>query len=221
MKFLIHAYPKRMWYVQDFLIPMLREQGATDIEVWNDAEKKGNLAACMESFAARKGDGGTWHIQDDVLPCRDFVKRCEELDSGVVYGFCCEHFTDNPQLTGKVYTCDAWHSFQCVRIPDAYARECAAWVRSEQWKKDSPNPELYVVWNRNNGDDTFFHEYMSCWHGREMVTNVKPNLVEHVDWIIGGSIISKYRGFFARAHYWDDDELIEQLKKDVKGKVQY
>ena len=28
MKFLIHACPQRMWYVEDFLIPMLREQGA-------------------------------------------------------------------------------------------------------------------------------------------------------------------------------------------------
>ena len=213
--------PKRMWYVTDFLIPMLEDQGAEEIEVWNDAEKKGNLTACMDSFAARHGDGGTWHIQDDVLPCRDFVKRCRELDQGVVYGFCCEQFTDDPQLTGMVYQCDSWHSFQCVRIPDAYARECAAWVRSKSWEKQSPNPELHVLWHQNHGDDTFFHEFMACWHGRDMIRNEKPNLVQHVDWIVGGSIISPYRGFFATADYWDDDELVEELKKAVKGKVQY
>ena len=221
MKILIHACPKRMWYVEGFLVPMLKEQGAEDIEIWNDAEKRGNLKACMDSFAARKGDGGTWHLQDDVLPRRDFVKRCREIDNGVVYGFCCEHFTDDAQQTGMVYQCDSWHSFQCVRIPDAYARECAAWVRSESWKTQSPNPELHVIWNRNNGDDTFFREFMACWHGREMVRNEKPNLVEHVDWIVGGSIISPYRGFFARAHYWDDEALVEELKQAVKGKVQY
>lgn len=221
MKILIHACPRRMWYVSDFLMPMLREQGADEIEVWNDTEKKGNLAACMESFAARQGDGGTWHLQDDVLPCRDFVKRCRELDDGVVYGFCCPQFTDNPQLTGNVYQCDSWHSFQCVRIPDAYARECAAWVRSNRWQQESPNPKLYALLGTNKGDDTFFHEFMACYHGRDMVTNAKPNLVEHVDWIIGGSVLSPYREFYANAYYWEDDDLVRELKEAVKGKIQY
>ena len=129
MKFLIHTYPGRMWYVEEFLYPSLRDQGcpADDIEIWNDTEKKGNLQSCMESFAAREGDGGTWHLQDDVLLCRDFYKRCQELDDGVVYGFCCARFNDDPQQRGKVHQPDMWHSFQCVRIPDAYARECAEW----------------------------------------------------------------------------------------------
>lgn len=221
MKIMIHACPSRMWYVTGFLMPTLREQGADSIEVWNDTEKKGNLAACMDSFAARAGDGGTWHIQDDVLPCRDFVKRCRELDDGVVYGFCCPQFTDNSQATGRVYVYDAWHSFQCVRIPDAFARECAAWVRSERWKSESPNPELHALWKLNKGDDTFFHEFLACWHGREMVTNAAPNLVEHVDWIIGGSVLSPYRELYARAYFWEDEDLIRELKEAVKGKIQY
>ena len=93
MKILIHACPQRMWYVQEFLAPALQAQGADEIEIWNDAEGRGNLASCMASFAARTGDGGTWHIQDDVLPCRDFVERCRQNDEGVVYGFCNEQFT--------------------------------------------------------------------------------------------------------------------------------
>lgn len=221
IKILIHACPKRMWYVNGFLIPMLKEQGAEDIEVWNDTEKRGNLQACMDSFAARTGDGGTWHIQDDVLPCRDFVKRCRDLDDGIVYGFCCEAFTDDPQLHGKVYVYDAWHSFQCVRIPNAYARECAAWVRSGRWKTESPNPELYALWDRNNGDDTFFHEFLACMHPRDFAENAKPNLVEHVDYIIGGSVLSPYREYHARSDYWEDNDLIEELKKAVKGKIVY
>ena len=77
MKVLIHACPKRMWYVEGFLLPELKRQGADEVEVWNDTEGKGNLRACMEAFAARgTGDEGTWHIQDDVLLCRDFVERC-------------------------------------------------------------------------------------------------------------------------------------------------
>ncbi len=112
MNILIHACPQRMWYVNDFLIPELARQGVDRMEVWDDTEKKGNLRACMESFAAREGDGGTWHIQDDVLPCRDFIKRCREHDEGVVNGFCCRQFTDDPSVSGRVYVADAWHSFQ-------------------------------------------------------------------------------------------------------------
>lgn len=220
MKILIHACPKRMWYVEGFLVPMLREQGAEIVEVWNDTEALGNLEACMQSFRERKSHGGTWHIQDDVLPCRDFVRRCRELDQGVVYGFCNEQFTDDPTHTGLVYAPDVWHSFQCVRIPDAYARECAEWFYSFEWRK-SPMPELQIMVGMKKGDDTFFREFLQMCHGTERFYNVKPNLVEHVDWIIGGSILAPYREFFARAYYWEDEDLVSELKKAVKGKVQY
>lgn len=215
MKIMVHACPARMWYVEQILIPMLRRQGAEDITIWNDVNKRGNLQACMDSFAALKSDGGTWHLQDDVLPCRDFVKRCQELDDGVVYGFCNEDFTDNPSNVGRVYAPDVWHSFQCVRIPDAYARECADWFEKCEWR-NSPMPELQILVGMKKGDDTFFREFLQMRHGTEQFYNAKPNLVEHVDWIIGGSILSPYREFYARAYYWDDDELIEELKKEVK-----
>ena len=52
MKVLIHACPKRMWYVEGFLLPELERQGADEVEVWNDVERKGNLKSCMASFAS-------------------------------------------------------------------------------------------------------------------------------------------------------------------------
>ena len=133
MKILIHAVPERMWYVNEFLIPALLAQGAVEIEIWNDTEHRGNLDACLDAFASREGDGGTWHLQDDVLPRRDFVTHCRDLDDGIVFGFCCRNFGDRLDAFGQVYAPDAWNSFQCVRIPDAYARECADWVRSMRW----------------------------------------------------------------------------------------
>lgn len=214
---LIHAYPKRMWYVEGFLVPELERQGADKIEIWNDTEGKGNLRACMESFASRTGDGGTWHIQDDVLLCRDFVERCRQHDEGVVYGFCNVQFTDDPYQTGRVSVEDAWHSFQCVRIPDSYARECAAWL-------DGPAKTVahYPLWIKSGKmDDDVFRTFLLNEHSRETVENLKPCLVEHVDWIIGGSILSPWRGFIARAHWWTDERLVEELQETVKGKVQY
>lgn len=216
MKILIHACPQRMWYVNDFLIPMLQEQGAENIEVYNDTDKKGNLKACMDSFAARQGDGGTWHIQDDVLPSRDFVKKCIEHDDGLVYGFACRNFGDRLDAYGIVYAVDAWNSFQCVRIPDAYARECAAWVRGEKWITQSPSPELPIMYKLGNGDDTFFHEFMACMHPYDVAENLKPNIVEHVDWLLGGSSIQKWRDYIARAEFFEDTDLVDELRERIK-----
>lgn len=215
MKFLIHACPQRRWYVDRFLVPSLKAQGAENIEVWCDIEKKGNLKACMESFAARSGDGGTWHLQDDVIICHDFVERCEEHDEGVVFGFCCRNFNDRLDAYGDVYIPDAWNSFQCVRIPDQYARECADWVFSEAWRKESASMELPILWDLNKGDDTFFHEFMLCRHGYETAENLKPNLVDHIDHLIGGSSLHLWRDFIARAEYFDDLYLIDELKKVI------
>lgn len=217
MKVLIHACPKRMWYVEGFLLPELERQGADEVEVWNDTTGAGNLRSCMASFASRIGDGGTWHIQDDVLLCRDFVARCRQYDDGVVYGFCNEAFTDDPLQTGCVSVVDAWHSFQCLRIPDAYARECAAWL-------DGPGRTsgLYPIWIKSGKmDDDVFRTFLLDRHGRETVTNMKPNLVEHVDWIIGGSILSPWRDHIARAYWWDDEDLVTELQEAVTGKVQF
>lgn len=218
MKILIHACPQRMWYVRDFLIPMLQEQGAEHIEVWNDVKQQGNLVACMRSFASRQGTGdeGTWHIQDDVLPCRDFVKRCEENDEGLVYGFCCRNFGDRLDAHGEVFVVDAWNSFQCVRIPDAWARDCAKWVFSKDWQKESPLPELQIMFGVGRGDDTFYHEYMNCRHPYETALNLKPNLVEHVDWLLGGSSLQKWRDYIARAEYFEDQDLIDELRDRIK-----
>ena len=220
MKILIHAVPERMWYVREFLLPALQAQGADQVEIWNDAEHAGNLAACMAAFAACDGEGGTWHLQDDVLPCRDFVRRCRELeDAGLVYGFCCRNFTDRLDAFGTVYAPDAWHSFQCVRIPDAWARECAEWVWGEHWRRESPMPELPILWELNKGDDSFFHEFIQCRHGDSIVENVRPNLVEHVDWLIGGSYLQPWRGYLARAEYWDDEDLIDALHDRLRARV--
>ena len=217
MKVLIHACPKRMWYVEGWLVPELRRQGADEVEIWNDTEGAGNLAACMASFRARTGDGGTWHIQDDVLLCRDFVKRCREHDEGVVYGFCCEQFTDDPQQVGRLSVEDAWHSFQCVRIPDAYARECAEWLEGE-----GRDHEDYPLWIQSGKmDDSVFRNFLINRHGRETVENLKPCLVEHVDWIVGGSVLHPWRGYLARATWFEDDALVRELKASVRGHVQY
>ena len=218
MEIVIHACPERMWYVDGFLVPALKAQGAGSIEIWNDEAGLGCLRSCMECFAARKGDGGAWHIQDDVLISSRFVETARANDEGVVWGFCCEYFLDDPDLCGRVYMEDAWHSFQCVRIPHARARECAEWFFSRAWEAESPNTELELLEGSDRGDDTFFREFLLCRHGTETVVNLRPNIVEHVDLLLGGSVLHPYRDYRATAHWWDEKNLTAQLRADLKAR---
>ena len=75
MRILIHAVPQRMWYVQNFMISQLREQGYEGEDIFVDDRKLGNLEACLQSFEQLPDEGGTWHLQDDLLLAKDFVKR--------------------------------------------------------------------------------------------------------------------------------------------------
>ena len=218
LRVMIHACPGRMWYVDGFLVPSLRAQGI-EPRVWNDTDGRGCLGSCMAAFAACEGDGDTWHIQDDVLLCRDFTRSAGGIPEGeVVYGFACEYFTDDVGLTGRVYAPDAWHSFQCVRIPDAWARECAEWFGSRRWVSESDNLTLDALAAANEGDDTFFREYMLARHGESSVINLRPNLVEHVDLLLGGSVLHQWRDYRAASAYWPDPDLTGQLRAELKAR---
>lgn len=222
MKVMLHAYPKRMWYVDGYLVPSLKAQGLTDddIIIWNDTEGHGNLRSCVEAFASVTGEGdeGTWHLQDDVLIAHDFVERCRTLEKqGCVYGFCNVNFTDDPRQTGRVHMADCWHSFQCVRIPDEWARAFALWFETDARHRQE---HRWMVAD-NRYDDYFFRLWLEEAHARDMIYNASPNLVDHVDWIIGGSVLSPWRGFIANAHFWspEDQALTDALRAELLGKA--
>ena len=219
MRVMIHACPNRMWYVEDFMLPELDRQGIENVIVWNDAKRKGNLISCMESFATCEGDGGTWHLQDDVLLCRDFAERIEALPTDrIICGFVNEYGGPDCNLRGDVYAADMWYSFPCIFIPNRIARECSEWFISGDWKRDA-NALTYAVIGDDfsRGDDYFFREFVEIRHGTETVLNLAPCLVEHVDWLVGGSVVNAYRGFKARAVYWDDEDLVDDLKNRIKA----
>lgn len=218
MQLMIHACPERRWYVDEFLVPEMRRQGI-EPEVWLDAKRKGNLSACMEAFAACDGDGGTWHLQDDVLPARDFAERVKDLADGdaVLCGFVNELGGPDCNLRGWVYMPDMWYSFPCTYIPNAIARECAEWWFSGAWRSEVQALAISAA-EDGRGDDFLFREFMEIHHGGEMALNLTPCLVEHVDWLIGGSTVSPFRGYYARAVYWEDEELVKNLEQRIKAR---
>ena len=215
-KYLIHAYPKRMWYVEEYLIPSMLKQGIAreDIRVYNDSEHAGNLMACMTAFASCEGDGGTWHLQDDVAICKDFKERTEWYDHGLVCGFCSSLYDgDIEEKKGAVNRTNMWFSFPCIRIPNEWARGCSEWVT----KYIVGNFVYERYWKNGANDDWAFRTYLKEFHKDCVALNIMPNLVDHVDYLLGGGSGGK-RKHPVRALYWDSPELIKELEEKVNGR---
>lgn len=215
-KYLIHAYPKRMWYVEKYLIPSMLKQGIveSDISVYNDSEGEGNLRACMKAFASVPDDyQGTWHIQDDVCICKDFKLLTEALDFGLVCGFSSELY-DGPGKIGVVPVKDMWFSFPCIRIPNDYAQACSKWVM----KYVIGNPVYRRYWEAGVNDDWAFRAYIRDYHKNDHAINLAPNLVDHVDYLLGGGTGVKPRKKPCRAQYWEDDDVVRELEDAINGR---
>ena len=205
-KYLIHACPDRMWYVQQYLIPSMQAQGLDDIRITCDYEKLGNLESFMRCFGSLKSDGGTWHLNDDIIIGRQFRVMTELFDDGIVCGFACEPKT----RSGFVKPEEMWWSFPCIRIPDRLARECSDWFytvgRYEHKKHADTGCE----------DDWFFKEFLKARYPDMEILNLRPSIVDHVDYLIGGSSLFGWK-VQHRAKFFDDQDLVEALEHTLCG----
>lgn len=227
---MIHACNAREWYVYDYLVPSLIEQGLpqSNIVVWHDYKKIGNLHSCLKSYQWCRWnfelDEGTWHLQDDVLISRDFVKRIIENDRGIVNGFCCQHFNvDSVDKFGQVSVKDGWNSYQCIRIPNYMAGQFHDWVYSAECLKQKKYHDWYVT---GKMDDSFWREWLLQKNPDKTVINLAPALVQHIDMLIGGSVINDGRAIVVcRGCYWQDQEslrkLVEKLRRTGKLNEKY
>lgn len=220
-KYIIHACNSRMWYVDGYLVPSMLEQGINkdDIIVWLDKNNEGNLPAflkCME-FCGKSEEHGFWHLQDDVIISRKFKEYTERYDTGLVAGFASSYDSDpyfNKQVevpSGTVNIKDLWYSFCCIRIPNLLVRKFLDW-----WIKIAvkDGEVIRVCINDKKNDDWAFRRFIMSYYPDMIVQNLKPNLVDHIDYIIGGSIINKERyGRETKSLYFEDTDLIEQLKE--------
>lgn len=219
MKYMIHACEERKWYVDKYLYPSLIKQGISEDEivVWMDAEHKGNLFSCMDSFLeCGKTLDATWHLQDDVLISSDFHKVTKSFSKRqIVCGFCGVEIGPKPELNGEVYPYQMWWSFQCTQIPNDIAKECAEWFYNYYMHLDRDEIRNRVEGKKS--DDWFFRRFMMYHHPYEKVINLKPNLVEHVDYLLGGSVINKTRKRDHTAAFFRERYLIEQLEEELKN----
>ena len=214
MRYMIHSAPPRQWYVDEFLIPSLLKQGIPEkqILVRCDTEGKGNLISCMEAFqwCGQHTDNGTWHIQDDVIICRKFAKLTKKYNQGVVCGAVVKEWGPDYTRLGIQPVKELWYSFQCIRVPDQLAGECAGWFFSYAMKKQ--DPEYIGRIRRRKHDDDFFRYFLLEKHPDMQILNLKPNLVDHIDYMLGGSLINADRGRDVNRMYWfEDKDLVDQL----------
>lgn len=213
MRYLIHTCPDRKWYVDEFLVPSMKAQGLDNIDIWYDKNRKGNLVSWVESCeACGKLPGGTWHLQDDVIISRKFAEQTKKYDGEeVVCGFVNEIFGPNASLYGEhIPAAFMWNSFQCIYIPNHMAKEFVEWFRTDDVQT---RHQIWVAGNKF--DDSFFSEFFHDHYDHTHITNIKPCIVDHIDYLLGGSVINRWRGYYARAAWWEDDDLVEQLEKDI------
>ena len=156
-KYVIHACPQRMWYVNNYLIPSMEEQGIEEIEVACDKGHIGNLEKCMQIFSQMSGYGSAWHMQDDVAICHNFKERTEQFDPSIVVCGFAYKLDENYHYIGETIPKHMWWSFPCIQIPNKLARDCSQWYYGRA-QKDLK----YKSWKRENKyDDAFFKDRIS------------------------------------------------------------
>ena len=222
MKYLIHAVPTRLHYVEGYLIPSMLQQGIplSHIDVYVDSYHEGNLKSTLKSFSQLPDKGETCHLQDDVILARDFKKHIEEYHDLVEVGpepiaMCCfESIYDKGETKDKewVKPKDMWYSFQCIVIPNKIAHEFVDWV---QQKEDDEDGKYWLQITNNMFDDYLFKSFLTEKHPGADVYLQNPNLVDHIDYIIGGSTLSK-RDCPMRTFSFKDQDLVEKLEKTYR-----
>lgn len=217
--YMIHSCNQRKWYVDAFLVPSMLEQGIREdqIVVWNDDEGVGNLESFVRS-AKWIGEtqtylGGIWHLQDDVVISKRFKEITEKENKGIVCGFCNNQFDGGGvNYVGIVPAPYAWLSFQCIRLPNIYVKQFADWYYGDV----VPN-NLYPEWTADGkNDDALWKQFMVDKHAEESAYNMMGNIVDHVDYLIGGTIINGHRkGEQRRAYMWDEPDVVEELEQKL------
>lgn len=211
IKYLIHAVPKREWYVKEFLIPSMHNQGITndDIIVYMDSNHDGNLKSFIKSCTGLKYD--CWHLQDDVVLSSKFKEETQKYYADVVNGFCNIYSKENPP--GYCFPGNMWYSFPCIFIKKDILNNFLAWL-----DEDARLDETLVGWIKaNKYDDSLFRHFMIHEYPITRVYNMAPNIVNHVDYLLGGSLTNSSRkgDKDVSSIYWEEQQLLEDLITEV------
>ena len=216
VKYMIHTYPKREWYVLKYLVPSMLKQGIDreDIIILSDRDGIGNLESWLSSLKQVTED--TWHLQDDIIIASDFKDRTEVLSylNTIVCGFVHYEFNTGSTLcTGFTIPKFMFMSFPCIFIPKRFTDEFLEWFylpRTQLTYKEEIDSK--------KNDDLLFYKFILEQHLNLKIYNCKPCLVDHIDYLIGSSSINERKTpeQQVRAYYWKDEKLVKDLEKRLK-----
>lgn len=226
--YLIHTCNSRFWYVKEYLIPSMMLQGipAQNIFVYRDYNELGNLRAFIDSCnrasiqCQKKGIDGLWHLQDDVIISDNFAQQTQIYDNGIVCGFTCNYDTKPEEGYFRLCEQKMWFSFPCIRIPTSILTEFTAWANGNLWQS-----KYFRQWvRRNKGDDMIFKEWLYDNYPSMTHLNLAPNIVNHIDKYIGGTICNKQRDTEqdTMSIFWEDKGELANLQKfllDTKANI--
>ena len=107
-----------------------------------------------------------------------------------------------------------WYSFPCINISTELTTEFAKWANANLWQSQHFKEAV----KRNNCDDLIFREWLYDTHGKTEEINLAPNVINHVDKMIGGSMCNKQRdpNKDTMSIFWDEDDVIANLEKELK-----
>lgn len=208
MKYMIHTHIKRLYYVENYLYTSLINQGINENDIYLVVDDgKGNLQSfiyslkCIINTPELLKEDGVWHLQDDVIVSKDFKKKSESYakKDSIINGFVSSNYNKKKlDLTGKQEIKNSWLSMPCIYIPNKYIKEFLTWL------DDVKNLEFNDYKNKykqNRHDDFFLLMFLEERHKNDYVYNLKPNLVDHIDFLIGNSI-NKPRKEWVRGYYF-------------------
>lgn len=222
MLYVIHTSPKRTEFVNEYMIPSFLEQGIKPI-VWNDAEMVGQLPAwvdcakwILENYNIYDG---TWHLEDDVVLCKDFRKKTEELSNrtNIVQGFRCKWFSKNLyELTGMQPVKNLMPGSQCIFIPNYYLIDFVRFFD----EKIKTGQFLKSEWDRGVlYSDNAFKRYLKKNFPDAEINQLEDSLVDHVDYLLGGSSMNVNREHLVcRAVKFDNCEEVLRLEGVYAGR---
>ena len=212
-RYLIHACPNRMWYVNEFLVPSMKAQGikSEEIIIYNDEQKLGNLEAYLDSAKLVMNEpGSTWHLQDDILISSNFRQITDYYDVfQIVCGFCNTYSISSPGFGPAV---KMWYSFPCMLIANSILKDFTEWMRTPEVQN---NFKPYI--DAKKFDDSFFRYFLIKEKPNTVIFNLAPNIVENVDYLLGGSLANTGRdvNMDINSRCFEEPELVELLKLEL------
>jgi hypothetical protein len=224
--YLIHTCNQRFWYVKEYLIPSMMLQGipADNIFVYRDYNEIGNLRAFIDSCnknvqqCEKNGISGVWHLQDDIIVSNDFAQKTQLYDNGLVCGFTCAYDKQPEEGFFQLYQQKMWYSFPCMRIPTSVLRAFVDWANVNLWQS-----KYFKSWvKRNKADDMIFKEWLYDNYPDMTHHNLAPNIVNHIDKYLGGSVVNTQRDKDqdTMSIFWEDNGELQNVMKFLLDRKQ-